>query len=497
VLGQLEREAGRLRAEIPPRPRAGKRPRRAARVPLTFRQFVDRVNPRFQWYRHAEVLAAVLQRVADDELRRVMVFEPPRHGKSELISRLFPAYYLYRHPRRFVAIASYSAGLAYTLSRAARENYKRIGGALEGSARAVKQWETRRGGGLWACGVGGEATGKGFHLGIIDDPIKNAEQAASETIREKHKDWHDSTWYTRAEPDAVEVVVQTRWNEDDLSGWLLGLESGDEPERWHIVNLEAIKEDDAPPFPPSCTLEPDWRKPGEALCPERYPLARLKAIRRRLRDGYFWWALYQQRPRPREGGLFPRSGFPIVDAAPALSRFVALVRYWDKAGAEEGKGDFTVGVLMGLGADGLFYVLDVVRFQEEAAKRNERMRQTMALDRQRWGRVAQWIEQPPGLGKESTKEVIRYCAGYFAKANPVSGDKVERAEPFAAQVQAGNVRLVAAPWNAAFIEEYAGFPNMKHDDQVDGGAGAFSKLVAKSGPVRRLGHLERALRVRK
>ena len=137
-------------------------------APLSFRQFVSVVKPSFQWYRHTLILATVLQKVADDELSRVMIFMPPRHGKSEETSRLFAAYYLYRHPERFVGINSYSADLAYTLSRAARENYKSGGGKTKSDADAVKQWETPENGGVWAAGVGGPITGKGFHLGIIE-----------------------------------------------------------------------------------------------------------------------------------------------------------------------------------------------------------------------------------------------------------------------------------------------------------------------------------------
>src|SRR5262245_27046644 len=156
--------------------------------PISFREFVGKVNPRYRWYRHCEALAGVLQRVADGEIKRLMVFMPPRHSKSESVSRLFAAYFLYRYPQKWVGITSYSAELAYTLSRNARENYRKIGGRINEEAQAVKHWETGRGGGLWAAGVGGAMTGKGWGLGLIDDPIKNAEDAASDVIREKQKD---------------------------------------------------------------------------------------------------------------------------------------------------------------------------------------------------------------------------------------------------------------------------------------------------------------------
>lgn len=237
--------------------------------PLTLREFVGLVNPRYVWYEHVARLAAVLQRVADGEVSRLMVFMPPRHGKSELISRLFAAYYLYRYPARWVGVTSYAAELAYTLSRNARENYTRAGAALNPAAYAVRHWETGKGGGLWAAGVGGPITGKGFHLGIVDDPVKNAEEAHSEAIRAKQWEWWRSTFLTREEPGAAIVVVQTRWHEDDLSGRILAHEA-EEPENWHVVHYEAIKEEEPSTYPASCTVEPDFRETGEALAPLRY-----------------------------------------------------------------------------------------------------------------------------------------------------------------------------------------------------------------------------------
>ncbi len=188
--------------------RTQKRRKLPARKPLTFRQFVDMVNPRYVWYRHCVILAEALQRVADGLCTRLMVFMPPRHGKSELVSRLFTAYYLYRFPDKWVGMNCYSAELAYGMSRNARENYQRAGADLSGDAFASRHWETGYGGGMWAAGVGGSITGKGFHLGIIDDPLKNAEAAQSAIIRNKQKDWLGSTFATREEPAGAQVVVQ-------------------------------------------------------------------------------------------------------------------------------------------------------------------------------------------------------------------------------------------------------------------------------------------------
>lgn len=231
-----------------------------------------------------------------------MVFMPPRHFKSEIVSRLFSAYFLYRHADRWIGLCSYAAGLSYTLSRNARDNYLKAGGTLKDDAGAVSHWETGKDGGLWAAGVGGAATGKGFHLGIIDDPIKNSEEAQSLVIQERNKDWYDSTFSTRQEPDAAIVIIQTRWSLHDTAGYLLEKEK-EEPENWHILHFEAIKSETQPIYPVTCQLEPDRRESGEALNSERYPIDKLYKIRGRI-GNYFFNALYQQSPTLRTGRVY-------------------------------------------------------------------------------------------------------------------------------------------------------------------------------------------------
>lgn len=404
-----------------------------------------------------------------------MIFAPPRHGKSEELSRLFSAYYLKCFPDRWVGINSYAAELAYTLSRSARDNFITNGGSVKDDAAAVKHWETTHGGGLWAAGVGGPITGKGFHLGIIDDPIKNAEEAASETIQKNHQAWYASTFYTREEPDGAIVIMMTRWNELDLCGWLLDQELEEEPERWHIVKFEAIKEEpykgEELEFPATCTVERDDRQPGEALCSERYPLEKLHKIAKRI-GTYFWNALYRQRPTAKEGYLFKVEQLEIVPAAPVEA---VRVRYWDKGATDDG-GDYTAGVRMGKAGD-VFYVEHVERGQWSTDRRDKVIKQTAELD---GGSVIIKGEQEPGAsGKDAALAFIRMLAGFIVSCEPASGDKELRADPFSSQVNAGNVKLVKGGWNRDFIEELRAFPKGKHDDQVDAASGAFSALTKR------------------
>ena len=324
---------------------------------------------------------------------------------------------------------------------------------------------------MWAAGVGGPITGKGFHLGIIDDPLKNSEDAQSDVIREKHKDWYKTTFLTREEPNAAIVVIMTRWHEDDLAGWLLSEESADEDEatqeNWHIVCLPAIAED-LPEFPSSCTVEDEWREIGEPLCPERYPIEKL--LKKKAKGSREFDALYQQRPSPREGYFFDISKLEIVDAAPIEAR---RCRGWDRA-ATAGDGDYTAGVKVSKDKEGITYIEDVVRGQWDTATRDRMTRQTAELD----GRAVHHKgEQEPGSGgKDAAKAFVTLLIGFPCSTEPSTSNKETRADPLSSQVNAGNVKLVRGAWNKAYIEELRQFPFGKNDDQVDGSSVAFNHL---------------------
>jgi predicted phage terminase large subunit-like protein len=335
----------------------------------------------------------------------------------------------------------------------------------------VPQWETGHGGGFWAAGVGGPITGKGFHLGIIDDPLKNAEEAASEVIREKQKEWYRSTFYTRAEPNAAIIGIQTRWHEDDLSGWLLSEEVGEQPERWHIVNLPAIAEP-GPTYPASCTVGPDWREEGDALCEERYSVERLRQIESRV-GPYYWNALFQQRPTAKEGDFFKVSKIETVAEVPSN---LTLCRGWDLAGTEGG-GAFTAAVLLGKDATGVWYVVDVQRGQWST---DDVETQLVSIARADGQRVKIHLPQDPGqAGKKQAVSFGRLLAGFNAVIEPVTGSKETRAFSFSAQVNLGNVKVLQAGWTKAFLEELRQFPRGKFKDQVDAASDAFNELAGQ------------------
>jgi len=439
---------------------------------LTFREFVGIVRPGYRWYRHCEVLADVLQRVADGDLQRVAIFEPPRHGKSEEVSRLFTAYYLHRHPGRWVGINSYAAELAYTLSRAARDNYLQAGGEIRRDAAAVRHWQTPAGGGMWAAGVGGPITGKGFHLGIIDDPVKNAEDAASEAIREKQKEWYRSTFSTREEPGGAVILIQTRWHEDDLAGFVLAQEADEEPERWHIVCLPAIAEEETPQFPESCSVEPDWRQPGEPLCPERYPIERLQKLSRRL-GSYFWTALFQQRPSLQEGNLFKAAWF--AGRYRSLTDVVEVWVTWDTALKEAESNDQSAYVAWAQKASGEVCILDARRGHWSTPDLEQFLCQQADWLIKVYGRAFRgvYIED-----KVSGTTLIRYIRrnrpDLAVIPVPAEADKVARAQGVTPICEAGRILLPDAtiyPETRGWVEDLlyvlAVFPKGRWKDLVD------------------------------
>jgi predicted phage terminase large subunit-like protein len=258
-------------------------------------------NYRPNW--HHEHLAQALERVERGEVKRLIVMMPPRHGKSQLTTINFPAWFLGKHPEKEVITASYASDLALDFGSKTRdlisdEIYQGVfpDVRLKEDERAKGRWMTNRKGTYTSVGVGGPITGRGAHLLIIDDPIKNREEAESDVIREKVWSWYTSTAYTRLEKDAAIIVILTRWHQDDLAGRLLEAEKAG-GEHWEVVRYPAI-----------ATEDEEFRKTGEPLWSSKYDVQALNTIRKTV-GLYDWTALYQQEPILSENQEFKQEWF--------------------------------------------------------------------------------------------------------------------------------------------------------------------------------------------
>ncbi|MDX2163608.1 MAG: phage terminase large subunit [bacterium] len=438
-----------------------------------FTPFKLRFFPRLEHVPHLDLLDQHLEAVESASGGRLIVSMPPRHGKSLTVSRLFPAWWLARHPDQRVIMASYAASLATRHSRLTRNlmlaplyqawsNGVRPATAREGSA-SVQSWDIAApgglaGGGMDAVGVGGGITGKGAHLIIVDDPVKSRAEAESRFWREKIWDWFLNDLFTRREPGANVIVVMTRWHPDDLVGRLLR----SEPDAWRYLRLPALAEAD----------DPLGRAPGEALWEERFSRQMLEDTRRLMGESAFA-GLYQQNPVTREGGMFKAADLRVIESANALNEeFAQVVRFWDLALTASPHSDYSAGVKMAVTRSGSLVILDVLRFRKTWDGVRDAVIRTARDDSHS---VFIGIEAAAG-GKQVVAELLRELQGIYARAVKPAGAKHVRAQSLAAKAEAGQLYIVRGAWTDALIEEFVHFPNGIHDDQVDAAVGAYSLL---------------------
>lgn len=437
----------------------------------SFTEFKRRIYRRYEHAPHLQLLDEKLEAVTRyvetggrEGIGRLIIAMPPRHGKSMTTSRLFPAWFLGRNPNKRAMLVSYGQSMAVKNSRTARNFIKGTvygdifpGVRLAEDSQSVSEWNIQgHEGGADALGILGAATGKGAHLLIIDDPHKNRAEVESVTLREKVWSAYTDDLYTRLEPGGAVVVMATRWHEDDLTGRLLK-QAG-----WELLILPAIAEEG----------DPMGREPGAALWGARFSVEVLADIRSGM-GPYGWAALYQQAPRPAEGGIFKGAWFrPYRRVVPER---VKAVRYWDLAMSSKTSADYTVGVRLELAKDGDYYITDVARGQVELADLPGFLADVMLAD---GAEVRQGFEEA-GYMTRAIKELIRRreLAGFVIKGYRADKDKLTRALPFAARCALGAVHVALSPTAGdVFVEELMSFPNGAHDDQVDAAAGAWLML---------------------
>ncbi len=421
---------------------------------------------------HLQIIDSHLRGIEDGFIRRLFVAAPPRHGKSQLISHYFPAWYLLVNPSHRVILTSYEADFAAQWGRKVRDTVTKWGPLFSGvrvrdDSKAADRWEIETfGGGMQTAGAGGAITGKGSNLFIIDDPTKNSEEALSPTHRQKLWDWYLSTAETRLEPGGAIVVTQQRWHTDDLGGRL----TREQPALWRTLNFRAIAEND----------DILGRNPGGALWKERFDEEELN--RRRQGSPQWFAAQYQQHPLDLEGGFFKGlEKIKVIQVRPTATQFTKRVRFWDLASTEAQAGadpDWTVGVELGRHLDKSFWILDLVRVRVGPKAVRQLIRQTAERDGKE---LPIRIEREGGASGKIVADLIvsEELAGWKARAVRPDGSKEERAEPWASQIEAGNVCMVKAEWNGALLAEHQAFPNGDHDDIVDGCSGAIADMTSR------------------
>lgn len=452
---------------------------------LARRSLLDFTTYTFPEYRvnwHHRLLCEYLDKFVSGDIKRLIVSMPPRHGKSELVSRRLPAYILGKNPDLQVMATSYGASLSQRFNRDVQRImdsrlYRNVfpETTLFGkNIRTVASGTWMRNsdffevvghkGSYRNAGVGGGITGMGFDRGIIDDPLKDAKQANSPTFRNSVEEWFHSTFYTRQQKNAGICITMTRWHMDDTVGRLVDAMAQVDGEQWEVLVLPAVMLDVNNKHPD------DPREYNEALWESDYSREFLHKIE--VQNKFVFSALYQQEPIPIGEGLFDTSKITTIDMPPDNLR---KMRFYDMAVTAKTTSDYTAGGLLGIDDNGNGYILHMYRVQKNPVAVKDDIIQTALIDgtsvpirleAENAGRVQlDYLLQEPQLRQ------------YAIDAVSPQGDKYTRAQPFASRVNAGKVFMVKGAWNRALLDEMAVFPMGAHDDQVDTLSGAWDGIA--------------------
>jgi len=411
---------------------------------------------------HTRYLCSVLEQVERGDLDRVMFLLPPRHSKSMTVSETFPSWFLGRNPDRRVIATAYGDSLAKRFGRYNRRKIDEFGAdvfgvRLEPGSSGVTNWALdKHAGQMVSAGIGGPISGEGADLLLIDDPIKNRQEADSVTYRNMVWDEWQNTLLTRLSPRAAVIIILTRWHEDDLAGRLLA----EEPDRWHVVKLPATAEED----------DPLGRPYGQPLWPSFGFDSAWAEQRRRDVGSYTWASLYQQRPSPSEGGVFRRTWWQYWDALP--NKMDELLQSWDMSFGDTKSASYVVGQVWGRkGSDK--YLIDQVRDRMDFVGAQNAVKTLSA----KWPDVRLKLVEDKANGPAVVASLRKLISGLV----PVTpkGSKESRANAVTADIEAGNVYLPnpkMARWVHDLIEEAAAFPYGTHDDQVDAMSQALDRM---------------------
>jgi predicted phage terminase large subunit-like protein len=422
--------------------------------------YVAALWPQFLFAPHLNLIISKLEAVERGEITRLMIFMPPRHGKSLIASTIYPAWYLGRNPNRSVIFASYGQALSDDYGRQVRNLladplHQAIFSAcrLSEDSAAAHRFNTTEGGAYFAVGRGGPVTGRGADLLILDDLLKGWSEANSETVRHDVHNWYLSDAYTRLAPGGRVVLIGTRWHQDDLAGRLLASSSG---EHWDVLSLPAIAEEDE-----------SFRRKGEALWPERYPLSVLE--KSRAESERVFVCLYQQRPTAVEGAIFKRDWWQFY-RPPVVGPFIRITQSWDTAFKTGEENDYSVCTTWGV-TENAFILLHLCRVKVEFPE----LKRIMTSLAEQWNPHEILIEDC-GSGPSIIQE-LRSSTRLPIKPVRPYGDKQSRAHAVTPAIQGGQAFLPeTASWLPDFLDEMSSFPDGLHDDIVDSTSQALNYL---------------------
>lgn len=425
-----------------------------------------------------EKLDKFFQDVQAQKSPRLIITMPPRSGKSEIVSRAFPAYLFGKNPDIKIIAASRSISLAKDFNRDVQrimssETYREIfpdsclakasSRGQGGYVRTSDMFEIVNAKGTYiSAGIGTQITGRGADVFIIDDYVKDRAEAASPTIRNKTWDWYTSTAYTRLSPGGGVIVMATRWSCDDLIGRLLDAQAKGEGDTFELVNYEAIASKDEPN-----------RKKGEALHPDRFPLSELLKIKKVVgeRD---WASLYQQSPVPDGGALFKSNWLRYWTDETLPPHFDMVLLSWDMAFKGDSSSDYVVGQVWGKKASS-FYLIDQFRGQWDFVQ----SRSMFVMQSKKYPQATAKLVEDKANGAAIISELKKVLTGII----PITPTESKEARAYAVTpyFEAGNVFIPAvAPWRVEYEQELLQFPAASHDDQVDATTQALSYFNRKA-----------------
>ncbi len=489
-----------------------------ANYKLTPATLLNKINPLWIPEKHLLYISAKVANAISKGNGRLTVSVPPRHGKSELITKGTSIWTLEHFPHLNVLLTSYGAELSGDFGQQVRDliAYNNEQGLLNTSIRQdrsrVNNWLTPEGGGMRSVGLGGAITGRGAHVLLIDDYIKEIKEAQSQAHRDYIWDWFVTTALTRVEPGGTVIIIATRWHHDDLIGRIernnpggnwehllipaesFGNEKYDDKQR--ELYDRAVELQKSPEFLSRLEriikynhaedIDFLGRQYGEALFPERYSKEALNERKETL-GTFFYNAMFQQIPEDDEAALTNPDWLEVVnsDELPKLdyeNNPSRPIRVWDLA-ATDGAGDYTAGAHMirHVKTD-TTYVMHMVRKQLSPKKVENLVRNTAELD---GVNTKIYIEQEPGSSGKALVEHYKTTVlkGFDVEAVPSNDGKIARAQPYLAACEHGKVKLMRGPWNSAYISEFASFPSSSktvHDDQMDVTAIGYIKLTSKT-----------------